>query len=881
MAVKVKVPRVAVSVTGQKVLMIAAMVCVVAMLLGGFVFTFYWNKYGTVVNDRLQHPLFVQTAEIYAAPPEIRPGQKYTAVEIAQELQSAGYTVTGQGTASPLGTYSVGTDSVGIHPGPQSYHSEDGATISFDHGVVSQIVGDGGQQLAAYELEPTLVTGLSDQNRAKRRLVKYDELPKELVPAVTAIEDRRFFEHGGLDYWGILRSAVNDLHPNHRYVEGASTIDMQLAKMFFLTPQRTFKRKFLQVIITLQLEHRFTKQQIFQMYANEVPLGQVGSYAIDGFGEAAQAYFGKDVGQLDLPECALLAGMIQSPSWLNPLRHPARALERRNLVLDAMVDTGAITQAQAEQAKAAPLGIAAGAFDAGEAPWFADLVRDQLAQRLGDADYNQQGLRIYTSLDPALQQVAQDAVAEGMKLVDAHVREHYARIERLAERRGEAPPPMVFPQVALVALNPHTGQVLALVGGRNFGVSQLDHARANRPTGSIFKPFVYAAAFNTAIAGTPLTNPDGVSGIFTPTTLLNDEPTTFTFDNGQTYSPHDFDNEYFGNVPAVEALYRSLNNATVELAQMVGYDNVAALARAAGITSVEPTPAMAIGSYAATPLEMAGAYTVFANDGVKINPWMLASVRSANGDVVADYTPTSTPVLDPRAAYLTASMMEQVLNNHHGTGANVRGMGFYAPAAAKTGTSHDAWFAGFTSNLLCVVWIGNDDYSQLSDSMGAAAEGDRAAGPIWGDFMKAAVQLPEYSDTKDFVPPPGVIQVQLDDNTNLLADASCPDDWTGAFLDGTQPTDTCDHSMGDQRNIFQKIFGIGERPVGPAPPPAPHVAQQPAQQPNRVVPAQPAQAQNHPADQNQDQKKKKRGFWSRLFGKKDNNKPQDDQNQPQ
>ncbi len=882
MPVKVKVPRVAINVTGQRVLIIAAMVCVVAMLLSGLVFTYYWNKYGQVVNDRLQHPLFVQTAEIYAAPPEIRPGQKYTAAEIAQELSAAGYTVTGDGAASPLGTYSPGPDSVSIHPGPQSYHSEDGATISFDRGIVAQIVGDGGQQLAAYELEPALVTGLSDQNRAKRRLIQYDDLPKELVPAVTAIEDRRYFEHGGLDYWGILRSAVNDLHPNHRYVEGASTIDMQLAKMFFLTPERTFKRKFLQVIITLQLEHRFSKQQIFQMYANEVPLGQVGSYAIDGFGEAAQAYFGKDVSQLSLPECALLAGMIQSPSWLNPLRHPTRALERRNVVLDAMVDTGAITQAQAEQAKAAPLGIAPGAFDAGEAPWFVDLVRDQLIQRLGgDADYNQQGLRIYTSLDPALQQVAQDAVAEGMKIVDTNVRAHYARLERLAERRGETPPPIVYPQVALVALNPHTGQVLALVGGRNFGASQLNHARANRPTGSIFKPFVYAAAFNTAIAGTPLTNPDGVSGIFTPTTLLHDEPTTFTFDNGQTYSPHDFDNEYFGDVPAVEALYRSLNNATVELAQMVGYDNVANLARAAGITSVEPTPAMAIGSYAATPLEMAGAYTVFANEGVKINPWMLASVRSSNGDVVADYTPTSTPVLDPRAAYLTVSLMEQVLNNHHGTGANVRGMGFYAPAAGKTGTSHDAWFAGFTSNLLCVVWVGNDDYSQLSDSMGAAAEGDRAAGPIWGDFMKAAVQLPEYSDTKDFVPPPGVIQVQLDDNTNLLADASCPEDWTGAFVDGTQPTDTCDHSMGDQRNIFQKIFGIGERPVGPAPPPAPSVSQRPAQQPNHALPAQPAPAQNQPASQDQDQKKKKRGFWSRLFGKKDNNKPQNDQNQPQ
>ncbi|MGA8160275.1 MAG: penicillin-binding transpeptidase domain-containing protein, partial [Acidobacteriaceae bacterium] len=274
------------------------------------------------------------------------------------------------------------------------------------------------------------------------------------------------------------------------------------------------------------------------------------------------------------------------------------------------------------------------------------------------------------------------------------------------------------------------------------------------------------------------------------------------------------------------------------------------------------------------------AYTVFANDGVKINPWMLASVRSPNGDVIADYSPDTKPVLDPRAAFLTVSMMEQVLNNPHGTGAGVRNLGFRSPAAGKTGTSHDAWFAGFTSNLLCIVWIGNDDYSQLSNSMGAAAEGSRAAGPIWADFMKEAVKLPEYSDTREFVPPPGVVQVELDRNTNLLADASCPEDYTAAFVDGTQPTDTCDHSVGDQRNLFQKIFGFGQRPVNPPPPP-PKVAQ-PVPPPVRANPAQPVTAQNQPADQDQDQKKKKKhGFWAKLFGKGDDNNQQQNQNPQQ
>ncbi len=869
LAVKVKIPqmknrRVRVNITGKEVLIVAALVCGVGLLLGLLVFTFYWNKYGHIVDDRLKQPLFAQTAKIYAAPPEIRPGQKLRPSEIEHELQQAGYSTDGDGTASPMGTYAVNAHAVTIHPGPQSYHSQDGATISFDDNAVSEINGDNGQPLAAYELEPLLVTGLSDENRAKRRLVTYDELPKYLVPAVTAIEDRHFFQHGGVDYFRLAGAVLDDLRSG-RYSQGGSTLTMQLARGFFLSPEKHLKRKVIEIIITFQLEHRFTKQEIFQMYANQVPLGQRGSFSIDGFGEASEAYFGKDVRQLDLPECALLAGIIQSPSRLNPFRHPERALERRNVVLDAMVETGDITKAQAEEAKAAPLKLEPGAFDSGEAPYFVDLVREQLVQRLGDTEYNQQGLRIYTSLDPQLQQIAQDAVADGMKHVDELVTARHERLVRAATKAGEAPPALIYPQVALIALNPHTGQVLALVGGRNYGISQFDHAVSHRPTGSIFKPFVYAAAFNTAIAGTPLTNADGTSAIFTPVTVLHDEQTTFTFDQ-QDYTPRDFDNKYYGDITATEALYRSLNNPTISLAQMVGFDNVAALARDAGVKSARGTPAMAIGAYDATPLEMAGAYTVFANDGVRIDPWMLASVRATNGDVIADYHPDTKPVLDPRAAFLTLSMMEQVLNNPHGTGAGVRNMGFTAPAAGKTGTSHDAWYAGFTTNLLCIVWVGNDDYSDIK------IEGAHAAGPIWADFMKNAVKLPQFSDVHDFVPPAGVVQVRLDENTNLLADAACPDDYTASFLDGTQPTDTCDHSMGDQRNLFQKIFGLGQRPVTPAPAPQQRAVQPPPQQP-APLPQPVAQAQND--DQNQDQKKKKKpGFWGKLFGKKDDSQQQ-------
>jgi penicillin-binding protein 1B len=411
-----------------------------------------------------------------------------------------------------------------------------------------------------------------------------------------------------------------------------------------------------------------------------------------------------------------------------------------------------------------------------------------------------------------------------------------------------------------------------LVGGRNYGISQFDHAVSHRPTGSIFKPFVYAAAFNTAIAGTPLTNTDGTSAVFTPVTVLHDEQTTFTFAD-QDYTPRDFDNKYYGDITATEALYRSLNNPTIALAQMVGFDNVASLARDAGISSARGTPAMAIGAYDATPMQMAGAYTVFANEGVHIDPWMLASVRAPNGDVIADYSPQTKPILDPRAAFLTVSMMEQVLNNPHGTGAGVRNMGFVSPAAGKTGTSHDAWYAGFTSNLLCIVWIGNDDYTDIKTELGNQAEGARAAGPIFADFMKNAVKLPQFSDVHDFVPPAGVVQVRLDNTTNLLANDTCPQDYTAAFLDGTQPTDTCDHSMGDQRNLFQKIFGIGQKPAA-GPPPAQQAAR-PTQLPAQATPAQPSVAQTPAQDQNQDDKKRKKpGFWGKLFGKKDDSQPQ-------
>jgi penicillin-binding protein 1B len=836
-------------------LLLAVLACAI---LGAAVFGFMYLKYQKIVDDRLAAgPIFANVSQVYAAPREVRVGQHLTVSFIAQDLRNAGYNTNPQ-----LGTFSVNGNSIAIKPGPQSYHSTDGATITTGQTAaqdpsadltagpvansdadytVQSIIAENGASLAAYQLEPQLITALSeDKNRTKRRIVTYDEIPPQMVQAVLAIEDRRFFEHGGINYARTFKCAVQDILA-HRMNCGGSTLTQQLARGFFLTPDKRISRKIAEAMITFQLEGRFDKKQIFTMYANQVNIGRRGSFEINGFGEAAQAFFGKDLSQLDVAQCALIAGLIQSPSWRNPYSHPDRATERRNVVLDSMVETGAITAAQADRAKAEPLHLAPPNIDASEAPYFVDLVHDELVKRIGDQELGRDSLRIYTSLDPDLQRAAAEAVDAGMKNVDALVR----KLHRKSDTN------ITYPQVALVALNPHTGQILALVGGRNYGVSQLDHAVAERPTGSIFKPFVYAAAYNTSLNGLAI----GDDGVFTALTRLNDDPQDFGT-NGQSYIPGNFERgEYPGMVTAAQAIAHSLNIATIALAQKVGFENVAALARTAGVVNARGTPSVAIGTYNATPVDMAGAYTVFANNGVHLKPWMLASVRNANGDIVADFAPEAKQVLDPRVSYLTQSLLEFTAT--YGTAASIRTHGFTAPAAGKTGTEHDVWFAGYSSNLLCIIWVGNDDYTDISHGLTHALQGADTAAPLWAEFMNRAIKLPQYSDMKPFTAPSGVEVIRIDRNTWLPADESCPEDYTLAFLDGTVPSSTCSH-MGvspqtvmqglysngaadtnsapavppqnpqspdttappppKKKNIFQKIFGGGDKPAQPAPP---------------------------------------------------------------
>jgi penicillin-binding protein 1B len=771
-------------------------VFVLLTLVMGGLFSYYYVKYDNIIDERFKGVVFSNSAKIYAIPRVVRVGEKIDAREVVATLKRAGY--SDKSGPAALGSYRVFKDGVEVKPGPQSYHSPESATIRFADGAVSSISSKDGD-LAAYELEPEMITALFDaEQRSKRQLVKYDEIPKIMVDAVLAIEDRRFFQHSGVNFLRLFEAAIIDV-TRQRHEQGGSTITMQLSRAFFLSPEKTVKRKLIEILIAEQLEQKFSKQQIFEFYANRVDLGQRGSFTISGFAEASRAYFNKDLKDLAIPEAALIAGLIQAPSALSPYRHPERALERRNLVLESMVETHAITREQADKAKATPLKLAPPNVEASDAPYFVDLVRDTIISKLNEREINDQSYRIYSTLDPDLQKAAAQAVEVGMKLVDDQVtkmRTHRVKVGKKFETQVQPGPQA---QVALVAMDPHTGAVLALVGGRNYGFSQLNHAVARRPTGSIFKPFVYAAAVNTGL--------DGSTPVLTPASTVADQPTTFTYGD-QIYEPRNYKEEYHGEVTARYALAMSLNNATVKLAEEVGYEKVADLAKAAGIASVKPTPAMALGSYDATPLDMAAAYTVFANSGVRISPVLVNSVRNSNGDVVLDFKPDQRQVLDPRVAYVMTDMMEGVMNS--GTAVTVRQRGFTAPGAGKTGTSHDGWFAGYTSNLLCIVWIGYDDYSDIRLS------GAQTAAPIWAEFMKKAVTLPQYSDVRSFSQPSGVIDVQLDKLTNRLATPSCPDDYTSAFIAGTEPNETCDQS-GGVRGFFSRVFGLGNQK--PLPPP--------------------------------------------------------------
>lgn len=812
----------------KKELLAAGLLLLIAVVT---VFVYSYIHYSHMVDERLNGPIFHTASLIMSAPTPVFPGEQIAPAAVEDRLRKALYSEN-EGADKGIGSFQLQGDRLLIDPGPESAfrtgpYQEGSAVITFQGGKIASIT-DPAQKtpLKQYNLEPEVITTAFDQKRSKRLLVTFHDLPPVLVSAVLAAEDRRFFSHPGINVIRLAEAAVTDVLAGAP-LQGGSTLTMQLARNFFLTPRRTIPRKLKEMLIALLLEQRLSKQEIFTLYANEVYMGQSGSFSIYGFGEAAAAYFNKSVKDLTLPEAAMLAGMIRGPSLYSPYRDQKRVKERRNWVLGMMVRDGFIRSSQAAQAMAAPLGVTRQNVGGAQAPYFVDVVKDELTSHFSEENLLSHSYRVYTTLDPGLQAAASQAVRAGIEEVD----------QRLKGRRGKPKGPDE-PQAALVVLDPHSGEVRALIGGRDYAVSQLNHALALRQPGSSFKPFVYAAALSSAV--------DGSKPLITASTVLPDQPTAFQFGN-QTYQPKDYKDEYYGMVTVREALALSLNVATVNLAQMVGYGKIRDLAISAGLgNGIQPTPAIALGAYVATPLQMAGAYTIFANSGVYEAPRFILAVKDQSGRTLWQPPVVSRRVLDPRVSYLMVSLMESVIA--HGTGEGVRARGFMAPAAGKTGTSRDGWFAGFTSNLLAVAWVGYDN----DQNLGLA--GASSALPLWERFMQAASQLPAYHDMDPFAEPLGVIAAPIDSKSLLLTANDPLAAGQDVYIDGTQPISP---TMASRLSSWLgKIMPFGKRrnaagqPEAPAPAGAvqapakanQQMAQKPAVPGQQVSPAAQAEA---------------------------------------
>jgi penicillin-binding protein 1B len=828
--------------------LLLALACFV---VGAGVVGYYYISFGHLIQQRLTGQIFHNTSSVYSAPGHIYVGESLREKELTDYLLADGYQ-EGQSSSSP-GEVLVHNTAVEIHPSATSYfRGQNALRVEFagpEVAAISQLPS--GSPVQSAEIEPELITNLFDSTREKRRVVQYDDLPPVMIHAVLAAEDKRFFEHGPFDIVRVVGAAVYDLGRGYR-AQGASTIDMQVARTFFFTTKREWRRKLKETLMAFEIDQRFSKKQIFQLYANDIYLGNRGSFSIRGFGEGAQAYFGKDVRQLDLGEAAFLAGIIRAPNhYSTPERHPGRAVEARNRVLAQMVEDGYIAGAEEREAKKETLKFVNGGSGSSTAPYFVDMVKDHLLEKISAADLQDQSFRIYTTLDPDLQRDATEAVQVGMASIDKLLDRRYA----IWKKRGQ---PVVHPQVALVALDPQTGAIRALVGGRDYGESQFNHALASRQPGSVFKPIVYAAALDNAV--------EGVQPIITPTTTVEDVPTTFEFD-GKEYTPNNYGEEFYGTVTVRQALMHSLNVATIKIAQMVGYQRVVDMAHQLGIkNTILATPAMALGTYDMTPIDVAAAYTAFANGGVRAEPLFIRSVVSSNGNVVESNSPQTHAVLDPRVAYLVTSLMEDVINQ--GTGEVVRDMGFTAPAAGKTGTSHDGWFAGYTSNLECIVWVGFDDDRDIN------LTGAQTSAPIWGEFMKRAVQLPQYRNTQQFAPPAGIVEAMIDPQSGQLATPSCPQTQEEYFVAGTEPTQYCQlHGGGVSQSApvswLAHLFGKGPKPPAPsaqsnATPNS--AASNAANQANAE--SQPQAGPQSPQNDSQQQGKqeKKKGIFGKIFG---------------
>jgi penicillin-binding protein 1B len=612
------------------------------------------------------------------------------------------------------------------------------------------------------ELEPELLGAIFQGDWRQRRLVPLSDIPPAFVDAILAAEDHRFYEHHGIDVARTLKAGWIDFHAGH-VVQGGSTLTQQLMKNFFLTSSRDWHRKVKEALMAYIAERLYSKDEILENYINDIYLGQRGQEGIYGIWEASEFFFSKEPRDLTIAEMATIAGMIRSPNRYNPIRHADAARERRNEVLSSMLQDGYVSKAAYDVAVTEPIRAREPFMETNDAPYFVDYVKRELAERYPPTVLTGEGLRIFTTLDVHMQKESDHAVTDNLDRLTA---------QHASLRRKEKTQQL---QSCLVAIEPQTGKIRAMTGGRDYRESQFNRVtQSKRQPGSAFKPVTYLAALDETLEGGP--------DHFLPTTFIEDTP--FTWQIGETnWTPKNFKNRYFGRVTLEFALEESLNSATSRLANAIGLDRVRAMAAKLGFGDLPPYPSIVLGGIEVAPMQIANAYAILANEGLSVPPYAVTAVVDQNNKVIEGHELKAEQVLTPELAYTMDFMLEQVIN--HGTGKAARQMGFTRPAAGKTGTTNDsmdAWFAGFTPNLLTVVWTGFDQKEALG------LTGAEASLPAWTNFMKVATAA---RPALDFGIPPGIVIANIDPRTGDLGGPACPATIAGVFPKEMAPTETC------------------------------------------------------------------------------------------
>ena len=642
--------------------------------------------------------------------------------------------------------------------------------IEFGDGIISALSRmDTKESLPILEIEPEELSRYFGQDRERRMLVSIANVPKHLIDAVMAAEDHRFFDHHGVDLRGIIRAFITNLKEG-AIRQGGSTLTQQLAKNYFLTPDRTYKRKLKEVLISLILEYRYDKNQILEIYLNEIYWGQQGPDAVNGVGEAAKFYFGKSVPDLSVEESAILAGIIRGPNHYSPFVNRQACLNRRDEVLLRMRSLGTLSEEAFRSAMAAPVVLADPSLYKRKAPYFIDYLTRQLSELYSPEVLSSQGMAIHTTLDTQVQKAAETALATGLDRLE---------VQHPGLKKSD---PKERLQGAVVVLQPKTGSILAMVGGRAYGDSQFNRAtQAKRQTGSALKPFVYAAALKQA----------------TPLMRLSNTPRDYIV-NGRPWHPKNYNKDAKAVVDLRDALATSQNIATINLAYDIGLDSVAEKIRSFGLEMPEHAyPAMVLGATEVFPLDLAVAYCVFAADGLAPNPMALKEVVNEGGEVIEGRHATIRQVLEPNEAYLMNDLLQSVVTFGTARGLSKLGVGW--PVAAKTGTtndSKDAWFVGYTPDILALVWVGFDNGDSI---LGTGAQ---AAMPIWAELMKA---IPQYVSGGWFEPPPGIVKRRVCSQSGKLAVTPyCPYPVEEVFLESNAPAETCNlHQPG---SVFEELW---------------------------------------------------------------------------